>query len=368
MTTATSTTTQLPGPAGRDALWAGSIIDADVHVNVPSLDAILPYQDKVWRQMTEERGFAGPPGVGIAFPPNAPSTARDEWRVEGGIPAGSLGALQRQILDPWRSERAVLSCYYAIDSVRHPDWASSLARGVNDWLIAEYLEHDPRLVGSIVVPARDPRAAADEIDRVGDHPGIRQVMLPVRSESLYGQRMWHPMFDAIARHDLTVGLHWGGTPDGAPSTSGFPSWWAEEHAAETAVYIGQVLSMIAEGLFSRYPELRVSMLDCGFSWLPSWGWRMNKEWKGLRREIPWVDRPPMDLIREHFRFSIAPLDAGPAHHMAKIVEWLGTDDLLMFATDYPHRNDGDLAEFLGLLPDGMRENVMSETARRWYRL
>jgi predicted TIM-barrel fold metal-dependent hydrolase len=95
---------------------------------------------------------------------------------------------------------------------------------------------------------------------------------------------------------------------------------------------------------------------------------MNKEWKGLRREIPWVDRPPMDLVREHFRFTTAPIDAGPPEHMARIVEWLGSDDLLMFGTDYPHRHDDDIAAFLSGLDDGMRANVMHGTARRWYRL
>ena len=361
-------TTVLLENTTRAELWPGSVIDADVHANVPSLETLQHYQERVWVQWARERGWAGPAGLTIAYPPNAPTTARDEWRLPDAPPASDLGALQRHILDPWQVEKAVLNCYYAIDSLRHPDWAAALARSVNDWLVDQWLDRDPRLVGSMVVPARDPQAAADEIDRIGGHPGFRQVMLPVRSETLYGQRVWWPFFAAAVRNDLVVGMHWGGTPDGAPSTSGFPSWYVEEYAAETQVYAAQVISMIAEGVVRRFPELRVSMLDCGFTWIPTWGWRMNKEWKGLRREIPWVDRPPMDLVREHFRFSVAPLDAGPPEHMATIVEWLGSEDLLMFGTDYPHRHDDDIAEFLQVLPEPMRANVMSETARRWYRL
>ncbi|MDQ4119797.1 MAG: amidohydrolase [Actinomycetota bacterium] len=363
----TRTTALLEGTARTD-LWSGPVIDADVHASVPSLEALQRYQDPVWVQWAEERGWAGPVGLPIAYPPNAPTTARDEWRLDGAPPGSDPAAAARHVLDPWQVENAVLNCYYAVDSLRHPDWAAALARSVNDWMAAEWLDRDPRLVGSIVVPARDPRAAADEIDRLGPDPRFRQVVLPVRSEQLYGQRAWWPLYEAVTRHDLVLGLHWGGTPDGAPSTSGFPSWYVEEYAAETQVYAGQLVSMIAEGVVRRFPELRVSMLDCGFTWIPTWGWRMNKEWKGLRREIPWVDRPPMDLVREHFRFTTAPIDAGPPEHMAKIVEWLGTDDLLMFATDYPHRHDDDIAAFLSGLGESMRANVMSETARRWYRL
>lgn len=361
-------TTVLLENTERTRLWSGPVIDADVHAAVPSQEALHPYLEPVWVQWATERGWAGPAGLAVAYPPNAPTTARDEWRLDGAPPASDLTAVQRHILDPWQVENAVLNCYYAIDSLRHPDWAAALARAVNDWTVAEWLERDERLVGSLVVPARDPKAAADEIDRVGGHPGFRQVVLPVRSEQLYGQRAWWPLYEAVVRHDLVLGLHWGGTPDGAPSTSGFPSWYVEEYAAETQIYAAQMISMIAEGVVRRFPDLRVSMLDCGFTWIPTWGWRMNKEWKGLRREIPWVDRPPMDLVREHFRFSTAPVDAGPPEHMAKIVEWLGTDDLLMFGTDYPHRHDDDIAAFLDVLPESMRANVMSETARRWYRL
>jgi predicted TIM-barrel fold metal-dependent hydrolase len=192
--------------------------------------------------------------------------------------------------------------------------------------------------------------------------------MPVRSERLYGQRLFHPIYEAITRNDLVMGMHWGGTLDDAPSTSGFPSWYVEEYAAETHMYAGQVTSLIAEGVFKKFPTLRVSLLEGGFTWVPSWGWRMNKEWKGLRREIPWVDHLPLDIIREHFRFSIAPTDAGPATEMERIIDWLGTEDILMFASDYPHRHDDDVAAFLDVLPQSMRPKVMAETARSWYRL
>lgn len=95
---------------------------------------------------------------------------------------------------------------------------------------------------------------------------------------------------------------------------------------------------------------------------------MNKEWKGLRREVPWLDRPPLDIIRDHVRFSIAPTDAGPPELMAKALGWFGSDDMLMFATDYPHRHDDDIVTLLGMLAPDAARKMMSETARSWYRL
>jgi predicted TIM-barrel fold metal-dependent hydrolase len=356
------------GDTPRDQIWRGPIIDCDVHANVPSLETLFEYQDQLWVQWARERGFRGPRGLEIVYPPGAAKTAREEWRVAGQVPASDLATVQREILDPWAVERAVINCYYGVDSLRHPDWAAALASAVNDWIIDQWLNKDPRLVASITIPARDPVAAAAEIDRVSDHPGFRQVLIPVRAERLYGQRIFRPLYDAIARHDLVMGLHWGGTVEEVPNTSGPASWYAEEYAGELAIYAAHITSMIAEGVFTTYPDLRVAVMEGGFTWVPSWGWRMNQKWKGLRREIPWVTEPPMSILRKHFRFSTAPVDAGPLEQMKKAIGWLHSDDMLMFATDYPHMHGDDIPALLEAMPESMRANAMYNSAKDWYRL
>ena len=356
------------GDTPREQVWTGPIIDCDVHANVPSLEVLFEYQDELWVQWARERGFMGPRGMEIVYPAGAPKTARDEWRSPGRVPASDLATVQREILDPWNVERAVVNCYYAVDSLRHPDWAAALAASVNDWVIDQWLNKDPRLVASITIPARDPVAAAAEIDRVADHPGFKQVLIPARAERLYGQRIFRPLYDAITRHDLVMGLHWGGTVEEVPNTSGPASWYAEEYSGEVAIYAAHITSMVAEGVFTTYPELRVAVMEAGFTWVPTWGWRMNQKWKGLRREIPWVTETPMNILRKHFRFSTAPADAGPLEEMKKIVGWLHSDDMLMFATDYPHWHDDDIPALLEALPEPMRTNTMYNTAKDWYRL
>jgi predicted TIM-barrel fold metal-dependent hydrolase len=361
-------TTALLEDRTRDQIWSGAVIDCDVHANVPSLDALFPYQDKVWVDAARERGFRGPSGLSLTYPPALPTTARPEWRpADGRVPASALSDLRTHILDPWRVERAVLNCYYAIDSLRHPDWAIAIARSVNDWIIANWLDREPRLAASLVIPARDPAAAAAEIERVGSHPGFVQVLVPVRSERLYGQRVFWPMFEAMERSGLVAGLHWGGLAENGPTPTGYASWYVEEYAEEPQVFGSQLTSMIVEGVFQKFPKLRVSVLEGGFTWLPTWAWNLNKKWKGLRREFPWVDRLPSEIIRDHFRFSIAPADMGPPEQMKRLLGWLGTEDLLMYASDYPHLHTDDLTTLLGLMSPTMQANVMAETARNWYR-
>lgn len=352
----------------RDSVWSGAVIDVDVHANVPSVEALYPYLSDLWVEWIKERGWKGPPGPAAHYPPGSERAARHEWRPEQGVPASNLAMLQKHILDPWRTERAILTCYYGVEGLRHPDWAAAMASAVNDWLITEWLEKDERLRGTLVLPARDPKAMIKELRRVGDHPGFVQVLFPVRSDSLWGQRIYHEVFAEIAKRDLVVGLHFGGTSDGPPSSTGYPSYQVEQYASEWQSFATQLTSLVAEGVFTEVPDLRVSVLEGGFLWLPLWGWRMNKEWKGLRREVPWLNRPPLDIVRDHFRFSIAPTEGGPTSMMEHAIKWLGSDDVLMFATDYPHRHDDNITELLALLPPQAQQKMMSENARAWYRL
>ncbi len=355
-------------PAVRD-YWAGSVIDCDVHAVPESLEALGPYLDSVWWRFLAGRGWGGPIGTQITYPPGYAASCRADWRPEDGrVPASDVEFIRTHILDAVGVDKALLSCYYAVESVRHPDLGPAIARALNDWLIAEWLATDERLVGSLAVAGRDPRAMAEEIDRLGGHPQVVQVLLPVRSSVLYGHRQWYPVYEAIVRNDLVMGLHWGGTVEGSPSATGWPSWYVEEYAAEIQIYTAQIISMVAEGIFQAFPALRVSVLEAGFAWLPAWWWRLDKDWKGLRREIPWVSEPPSRLLRRHVRLSTAPLDMSDVALLEATLGWLNSDELLMFASDYPHWHDDDVSLLLGAVGDDTRRKIMADNARAWYRL
>lgn len=348
--------------------WTGPVIDADVHAVVPSIDALRPYLAGQWIEFIDERDVGDPFGLAVAYPPGAPTTARADWRPADGRPAGDVELLRRHVLDPLDVDYAIVTCNYAVDSVRHPDFAAALAAAVNDWIAAEWLDREPRLRASIAVPARHPDQMIAEIRRVAVDRRFVQVLMPVRSDRPYGNRIWHPVLAEIAAHGLVMGLHWGGSPDGPPSPTGWPSWFVEEYAAEQQIYMAQLTSLIGEGAFQAVPDLKVAVGEIGFAWLPPLMWRLDKEWKGLRRDIPWVSRPPSELIREHVRFTVAPLDMGTADEMAEVVSWLGSEDLLLFASDYPHAHEMPVGELLERLPETMRGRLMAESARSLYGL
>jgi predicted TIM-barrel fold metal-dependent hydrolase len=343
------------------------LVDSDVHVEVASADVLFPYLPEHWVEHIQKSRFKGP--TDTAYPPKAPTTARPDARPGDRPASTSLDFLRAQALDASGVELALLNCAYAIDSIHHPDAAVAMASAVNDWLIAEWLNQEPRLRASMVVPSQLPELAAQEIERVGAHPGFVQVYLPVRAQHPYGSRLFRPMWEAMTRHNLVAGIHFGGAPGNPPTPSGWPSYYYEEYVGMAQVFATQVVSLITEGVFELWPTARVTLIEGGFTWLPAHMWRMDKEWRNLRRTVPWVKRPPSAYVREHIRVTIQPLDAPTSHQqLAEVIDQLGSEDLLLYASDYPHVHPSDPFDVLEQLPPTLACKIASENARSWYRM
>lgn len=346
-----------------------AVIDCDIHNELPSLQTLLPYLPDYWCDYINTSDFKGPDAND--YPEGVPTSARPGSKpASGGPPGSDLALMREQVLDAWGAEYGILTCGYRVQSIHNEDCAEAIARALNDWQIDQWLNVEPRLRASLVVPSQNPVLAAQEIDRLGDHPGFVQVMLPVRSQAPYGNRRYDPIYAAAVRHNLVIGIHYGGASGLPPTPSGWPSTYLEEYAGAAQIFQAQVLSLVAEGTFDRFPDLRVALIEGGFTWMPALMWRLNKEWKGLRREVPWVKRLPSEYIHEHIRLTIQPVDAPPdPHHLQQIIEQLDSEDLLMFSTDYPHWHFDTPEEALPVtLPEGLTRKIMSENARAFYRL
>ncbi|MGH2561441.1 MAG: amidohydrolase family protein [Thermomicrobiales bacterium] len=357
---------------GSDAKSAGGRIDCDIHPRVHAIGALRPYLSEHWQEVTRVSAFKGP--VDTAYPRGAATSLRPDLRpADGTPPASDPDSVRARTLDAGNAEIGILNCDYAIESIHNPDAAAALASAVNDWLIAEWLDVEPRFRASIVVPSQQPEMAAREVERVGDHPGFVQIFLPARSAAPYGNRRFHPIYAAAAERNLVVGIQFGGCPGYPPTPVGWPTYYLEEYAGMAHVFQSQLLSLIAEGVFDQFPTLRVALVEGGFSWLPGFLWRLDKEWKGLRREVPWVRRLPSEYIREHVRLTIQPFDAPSDPDQARaffdLLAGDGLFDTLMFATDDPHWHAGTPEEtVLDTLPAEARAKIMRETARAFYRL
>jgi uncharacterized protein len=338
-------------------------IDCDIHVDVRSVRALFPYLAEHWREYIYETSFKGP--VDTSYPAGAETSVKPDLR---GSRIG-LDILREQALDPFQTAIGILTCTYAVDGVRNPFAAAALASAVNDWQMATWLSQEPRLRGSVVVPIQDPVLAAEEIDRVGGDSRFVQVLLPVHAEALYGNRRYYPVYEAALRHDLAIGIHFGGNPGSPPTGVGWPSFYIEEYVGSSHIFQSQVISLVTEGVFDKFPTLRVALLESGVTWLPSLMWRLDKEWKGLRKEVPWVRRLPSEYMREHIRLTTQPMDLPANDDIPAILDQLDAEEMLMFASDFPHNHTpASPAAFLEHVPAETARKIMRDNAASFYRL
>jgi predicted TIM-barrel fold metal-dependent hydrolase len=195
----------------------------------------------------------------------------------------------------------------------------------------------------------------EEIERLAGDRRFVQVLTLAMGEMPLGRDIYWPIYEAAARHNLPIGIHAGSTYRHAPTQSGYSSYLVEDYTAQSQGFATQMFSFIAEGVFSKFPALKLVLIESGVSWLPAAMWRFSKDWRGVRTEVPWIDRHPAKIIRDHVRFTIQPFDAPrDVTDIERLMDHIGSDDMLLFSTDYPHwQFDDD-----DVLPHGLPESLL----------
>jgi predicted TIM-barrel fold metal-dependent hydrolase len=330
-------------------------IDCDIHPAVPDMAALLPYLDEFWRDHLTNRHINRFPFTLQSYAPNLPLSARPDWRPESGVPGSNIDMLRAQALDHFGTRFAVCNTLHGAIGLYNADMATAICRAVNDWVVKDLLDRDPRLRASILVATHNPELAVAEIERCAGDQRFVQVLLLVMNDMPLGNRRYWPIYQAAERLGLTIGVHAGSLFRHAPTGSGWPSYHVEDYVAQGPAFEDLIVSFLAEGVFQKFPGLKLVLIESGFTWLPNLLWRNNKSWRGMRTEVPWIDRPPAEIVREHIRFTLQPFDAPPdARIIERTFEHVGSDRLLLFSTDYPHwQFEGDDA-----LPDGLSDAMI----------
>src|ERR1700722_16907381 len=151
------------------------VVDCDVHPTVPGMSVLLPYLDDHWREAVVRRGIDDQ--ATISYPTINPLTFRSDWKDASGKAATSVTMLAEQVLDPFGTTYAICNCLYGAQAAFSEDLGVAIARAVNDWIAREWLDRDPRLRASIVVPQQNAELAVEEIERVAGDRRFLQVLL-----------------------------------------------------------------------------------------------------------------------------------------------------------------------------------------------
>ena len=333
--------------------------DCDMHVNVPDVRTLMPYMSDYWQDQFASRYIDRSSFAHMSYPPGSPLSGRKDWTPASGplkgIPGGGLEDVQANLLDHFSLGSAVCNVIHGSNSLFNEDMGAEFCKAINMWMAREWLDREPRLRASIVVHAQNPALAVEEIERCAGDRRFVAVLLPLMGDSPLGRRIYWPIYEAAQRYGLSIAVHAGSTYRNPTTAAGFTSYQIEDYIHMSAGFENLIISFMAEGVFQKFPDLKLVCMESGFSFIPTLMWRANKTWRGVRAEVPWIDEPPAEIIRRQVRFTLQPVDA-PRDPVVlnRVLEQMDCEDLLLFSSDYPHwQFDGD-----DILPDGLPEALI----------
>ena len=219
-----------------------------------------------------------------------------------------------------------------------PDVAVELAvQQAYHRFLADYCgAHPDRLFSLILVTGRDVAGSVAEIRRCGkqDWPvGIFPICPPDMS---LDEPAWEPIWAEAQEHDLTLVIH--SFTLTVPYPPGMWDTWDNVFLQRSAGHVWNaqrnMAAIIGAGVLDRYPELRMTALECGHGWLPSWAARLDEHAEMCHHAIAPLKQKPSDYIRGPQYYQSIQLHEGE-QSLRHAIEAIG-EDTLMFATDYPH--------------------------------
>ena len=229
--------------------------------------------------------------------------------------------------------------------------AIGAARAHNRGMV-EFCSVDPRLLATCYVPLAD-------LDAAGAHGRARRSpWAPPRCSWRRGARRATPPATSgstrcgrrPARPGIPVVFHVGGTGDlidpnyfrnGLPVP---PDFHGGEENFRSVDYMGipgppaqTLATMIFDGVFERFPDLRVGVIEQGAIWVPSWMRQMESAFDAFARHeerLQALSLRPSEYVRRQIRFT-----PYPTEDVGWIIEQAGPE-VCLFSSDYPHVEGG----------------------------
>ena len=213
----------------------------------------------------------------------------------------------------------------------------------NTWLDEDWgFDHEGRILSAPMLSLADPEAAVVELDRVLA-AGAKIVHLrpaPVPGEHGTSRSFGHPAHDPfwarLVETSTPVAFHlgdsgynafsamWGGTAKFL--AYGRTNSLSKILVSDRAIH-DTVASMVVDGVFYRFPELRVASIENGSDWVALLVKRLKKQ----ANQTPWdFEEAPLDTMRRNLWVT-------PYYEedVSALAELIGVEKIL-FGSDWPH--------------------------------
>lgn len=349
------------------------VIDGDGHV-IEKPEAIIkmmpsPYKERVWPTQL----FPPLDHHHGAFLVDLPPNSFRDVDARGWV----------DFMDFANFEAAVVYPTWGLATGKYvePHFARAATRAYNDWLHEFYTGPQSRIKGIGLIPMIDIGFAIEEMHRVVEELGFAGVMLPSNLvKGTLGSPEFHPLYAAAEKLGCALAVH-GGCHDnyGIDDFNNFAGFHAVGHPYGMVV---SLTSMLFNGVFDKYPGLRVGFLEGGVAWLfmvlerCDGSYRAFKPYDPERELLQLSDGETMrEYITRHLREGRIYLGIeGDEPDLGYAVSCFGSEPFF-FSSDFPHevneetiRAELDELNELDAITAQDKANILRHNSGRFYGL
>lgn len=354
------------------------VVDADAHYLEPVYE-LAEYMDEPWRTRVLKAGpsrwiLAGLGDLNIEGRIRRDDADYDAQKLDyDGLGQGvQKAALLREVMTRIGIDAAILlpNRMTHLGRMSQRDFPVELSKGFVRYMLDQVADPAKGLYTMVIACWQDPRASADLIDEVADHPAIVSVgMMTGGANPPLGDPIYDPIYRAAEDHGLPVVMH--STPglnlvEGADYAS-FQRL-IESHSLGFLVSNQiQLTSLVLSGIPERFPGLKIVFEESGLFWVPMMQYRLDEYYLKRRSEAPLLKRLPSEYIKESFYFGTQPIEAPKnLQHFETVFDAANGREHFLYCSDYPHFDYDDPISItkLSFLSDADKANVLGLNALR----
>src|SRR5262249_42857434 len=171
--------------------------------------------------------------------------------------------------------------------------------------------------------------------------GVISAMLPTNVYGInLGERRFDPIYATAQEIGMPLSVHPQTGHDGQYGVYGVMGAGSERMEKYSYVHATAfvfepmiaLMHMIGEGVFDRFPRLKVAYVEGACGWLPFWLQRLGGALGQLRAQWPDCQRKPSEVIRG----GQVALTLEPEEAILPYVLQVAGDGRIMYASDYAH--------------------------------
>ena len=351
-------------------LWT-TRIDAAFRDRAPRMQRINDVDQLVVEEHQVIAGIGLISNAGARF--EAPETISSQGRFEdvhqGGYdPAQHLKDMQ---LDGVAGEVLYPSQGLFYFKVADPQLMSAIFRAYNDWL-AEFCRTDPeRLKGIAMINLDDVQDGIKELERTANmgFAGAMITEYPLEDRR-YDQAEYEPFWAAAQALDMPLSLHTATRRQGKIRGVGETTLRDASSRATKVFYPAtSMCDMIFAGVFERYPNLKLAIVEFELAWVPHLLSSMDYTYRERHEEALYRFKDgwrPSDFFHRNVFLSFQEDEVG-----IRLRDIIGVDNM-MWGSDYPHsestfpQSRQILAQILAGVPENERAKIVGGNTARLY--